>query len=85
MTLYKQLSITVFCIFTLVFGMAFYFVLMAVKDEYAATERQHFVQLADQLSFDLQPIISEPQWPAAWKRGYPFLTIGLSSLPGGYR
>ena len=65
MTLYKQLSITVFCIFTLVFGMAFYFVLMAVKDEYAATEQQHFFQLADQLSLDLQPIVSEPQWPAA--------------------
>ncbi|MCE2596537.1 EAL domain-containing protein [Motilimonas cestriensis] len=65
MTLYKQLSLAVFFIFTLVLCLAFYYAFSAIKGEYLANESRQFVQLSDQISNDLQPVLFEPQLKGA--------------------
>lgn len=64
MTLYKQLSTTVFVIFTLVFGVAFYSVFSAAKEQYLNMQSGHFQQMTDKLSREIHTITPESNWQA---------------------
>lgn len=65
MTLYKQLGTTVFVIFTMVFGVAFYTVFSAAKEQYLNAQSERFLQVTDKLSSEIRPLAFESNWDAA--------------------